>query len=159
MGPGLLRIVNIIALSGILVSWSSFHSDTYPYTISKPSSFTHAVLKDASGRRGDYFFPSLGSRTTNVNIFSSAPRDADNEAAHLNAIEGRHVRQSGWLQIMGHRVRLMCADFSSYWGPWRVEQVGFVSHGRFWRLTASYDLKYRRLRSVMLRMLRSFKAT
>jgi hypothetical protein len=157
MGPGVLRVVNILAFSGILVSWSSFRSGTYPYTISRPSSFRHAVLQNAEGQRVDYFFPSLGSRTTNVNVAAVPARDADDEASFLKASGGKHVRQSGWIRIMGHRVRIVCADYSVYWS-WRVEQVGFVSHGRFWRLTMSYDPRYRKLRPIMLRMLRSFRA-
>jgi hypothetical protein len=157
MGPGLLRVVNILAFSGILVSWSSFHSVAYPYTISRPSSFRHAMLQNAAGQRIDYFFPSLGSLTTNVNIVAVPARHADNEAAYLKASGGLHVRQSGWVRIMGRRLRLICADYKVYWS-WRVEQVSFVSHGLFWRLTASYDPKFRSLRPVMLRMLRSFKA-
>lgn len=157
MGIVAVRAISAVVLSGILVSWSSFHSKTYPYTMMRPSSFTFAKLRTTGHSNVDYFFPALGSFTTNVNISATPGRDHRSERSYLLGEQGKNVHRSGWITIMGHRRALMSADFVGLVSRWRLEQVVLYAGKRTWRLTASYDRQYRKLRPVMLRMLRSFR--
>ena len=147
-----------VVLASVSVSWTPFHSSLYPYSISQPSSFKHVVLPNTANQQVDYFFPSVGSYPTNVNIVSTPGRAAWDEVAYLKGINGYHIHRSGWLKIMGHREALMHADFNGLAGKFSVDQIRFVYKDTVWQLTASYVPKYRNMRAMMLRMLASFKA-
>jgi hypothetical protein len=147
-----------VVLAGVSVSWAPFHSSLYPYSISQPSSFKHVVLPNTANLQVDYFFPSIGSFPTNVNIVAKPGRDMRNEVAYLKGINGHNIFRSGWLKIMGHREALMHADFDGLAGKYSVEQIRFVYKDTVWQLTASYEPKYRKMLSIMLRMLSSFRA-
>jgi hypothetical protein len=54
-------------------------------------------------------------------------------------------------------MQLARAEYRGLAGHWIVEQVTFSAHGWIWHLTASYDYKYRSMRTTMLRMIQSFK--
>lgn len=152
----LTPIAGALLLSGITISWIHFDSNIYPYSITQPSSFRHLVLPTASDQKIDYFFPSLGSTTTNVNISATRGNAAVDVRQYLRSVEGTHVRKVGWLRIMGRNLTLTRADFKGYFGRYAEEQVSFTAGGYAWRLTASYDLRYSNLRNTMLRMIRSF---
>ncbi len=156
-GSALVRVVSLVVLSHVTITWLHFSSGVYPYGISQPSSFSHVVYINVAHRNIDYFSPALGSATTDVNIFTIPGTALPDPQKYLQNQGGLHVRSSGWLAVDGHRRRLTAADFESFGNRWTVEQVCFVSRGAIWRLTASYDLKYKSLRSTMLRMLSSFK--
>jgi hypothetical protein len=115
------------------------------------------VYVNAAHRNIDYFSPALGSATTDVNIFTIPGNSLPDPQKYLQNQGGLRVRSSGSIEVDGHRRPLTAADFQSFGNRWTVEQVSFVMRGSIWRLTASYDLKYRSLRPVMLRMLSSFK--
>jgi hypothetical protein len=146
-----------IVLASVTVSWAPFHSSLYPYSISQPSSFKHVVLPNTANQQIDFFFPSVGSYTTNVNIVAVSGRTVRDETAYLKGINGRHIRVSGRLRIMGHRRTLMHADFDSLAGKYSVDQMRFVYKGTVWQLTASYQVQFRKMRLMMLRMLASFR--
>ncbi len=148
-----------LALASVSISWTPFHSSVYSYSISQPSSFKHIVLQNTANQQVDYFFPSIGSFPTNVNIVAVPGTTVQNQVAFLKQMNGRHIHRSAWLVIMGHREALVHADFNSLAGKFSIEQVRFVYKGTVWQLTASYELKYREMRSLMLRMLRSFRVT
>jgi hypothetical protein len=147
----------MVLLGHVTITWVHFSSTVYPYAISQPSSFSHVVYVSAGHRQVDYFSPALGSATTDVNIFTSPGSSLPDPQGYLRDQGGFHVRSDGWLTVDSHRRRLTEADFQSFGNRWTVEQVSFVTRGTVWRLTASYDLKYRSLRSIMLRMVSSFK--
>ena len=150
--------VAAFTLASIGVTWSVFNSTIYPYTISQPSSFRHVVLRDSSDQPVDYFFPSpLGSTTTNLHIQADPERGSVNEMAHLRGAGGRNVHLIGWMQLAGERVPLVHGDFKGLAGRWTIEEVAFSARGMVWYITASYDLKYRSLRPILLRMMRSFR--
>lgn len=148
-------------LTGISITWVPFSSKLYPYTISQPSSFRHDVIVTATGHKVDYFFPALtGSFTTNVHI-SCQPRQAgavEDAVRYLRGRDATHVHKVGVLTVMGRREGLIRARFTGLTGQWTEEEVTFSSGGYTWRLTASYDTRFRSLRSTMLRMLASFQA-
>ncbi|GAC1443451.1 MAG: hypothetical protein NVSMB52_01870 [Chloroflexota bacterium] len=146
-----------VAFTGVAISWGHFDSTLYPYSVSQPSSFRHVVVVSSADQKVDYFFPSLGSTTTNVNIFALRGNDAGDVKKFFRSEEGSHIRRVGWLRIMGRKFPLTRADFKGFSGRWAEEQISFVARGYVWRLTASYDLRFKRMRDVMLRMLRSFK--
>jgi hypothetical protein len=150
------RFLGAIVLASVSVSWIPFHSALYPYRISEPSSFKHVTLTNTAHQRVDYFFPSVGSFPTNVNILARPRRTLRDGGACLKQRDGHRVYRSGWLTIMGHREPLMRADFRGLAGNYSVEQVCFVQKNTVWQLTASYEAKYRTMRSMMLRMLASF---
>jgi hypothetical protein len=58
---------------------------------------------------------------------------------------------------MGQRHALMRGDFQGLAGHYTEEQVSFATHGMIWRLTASYDRRYARMRATLLRILSSFQ--
>jgi hypothetical protein len=153
----LIRVISMVLLGHVTITWLHFSSDVYPYDISQPSSFSHVVYVTAGHRNIDYFSPSLGSATTDVNIFTTPGNSLPNPNAYLRNQGGFNVKSDGWLTVDSHRRRITLADFQSFGNRWSVEQVSFLSRGTIWRLTASYDLKYRSLRPIMLRMLSSFK--
>jgi hypothetical protein len=153
----MVRIVSLVLLSHVTITWLHFSSGVYPYGISQPSSFSHVVYVNMAHRNIDYFSPALGSATTDVNIFTIPGSSLPDPQKYLQNQGGVHSRSSGWLDVDGHRRRLTAADFESFGNRWTVEQVSFVMRGAIWRLTASYDLKYGSLRPIMLRMLSSFK--
>jgi hypothetical protein len=150
------RFLGAIVLASVSVSWTPFHSTLYPYRISQPSSFKHVALTNTAHQRVDYFFPSVGSFPTNVNILARPRRMLRDGGACLKQRDGYHVYRSGWLRIMGRREPLMRADFHGLAGKYSIEQVCFVQKNTVWQLTASYETKYRTMRSMMLRMLASF---
>jgi hypothetical protein len=159
MGKWLSRgALGAVVLVGITVKWSLFNSTVYPYTITQPSTFKHEVLTSSTGQLVDYFFAvGLGSFTTNVNISASRGTQSLTADDLLRADNGTDVKQSGWLRVMGHNLRLTRATFRGLVGTWIEEAVTFTAGGYSWRLTASYDPRYKSLRSTMLRMLSSFK--
>ncbi|HEX6506475.1 MAG TPA: hypothetical protein VF221_02480 [Chloroflexota bacterium] len=154
---GVQRVMAAVMFASITITWTRFHSTTYPYSILQPSSFRHTMLPNVNGMTIDYFFPSLGSFTTNVNVVASPAKSLVNQVAYFRSIDGTNVHRSGWLIIMGKKRPLIQADFGGLAGKRRLEQICFVANGTMWQLTASYDLKYRNLRRTMLRMLQSFR--
>lgn len=139
-----------------MVSWTHFNSKLYPYAISQPSSFRHIVLSVDGQQSSDYFSPGLGSYTTNVNI-SASRGPVVNVARDLKERDGVHVRASGAVAVLGRQMTLTRADFRGLAGTWVEEQLSFAAGGYSWRLTASYDTRYKRMRSTMLKMLQSFR--
>lgn len=153
----LARVSAILAFSGITVNWLPFRSSTYPYTISQPSSYKHAVIYNTSGEPVDYFFPSLGSSITSVNIYCD--HGHANAAAELRTGGAKHVQRTARILIDGTRRALIRGQFSSIVGRWTEEQIVFTDHGKVWHLTASYASQFRSQRPIMIKMLRSFKPT
>jgi len=148
----------IVVMTGITVTWSPYHSTLYPYTISQPSSFKHAVLSLSSDdERVDYFSPALGSATTNVTVSAQQGGSLQPAVEYLRSLDGHHIRQSGWIEVLGQLRPLMRADFNGYTGKWTIEEVNFTAQGYNWRVSCSYAARYSKLRSLMLRMIRSFK--
>jgi len=154
---GVLRAASAVAFAGAAITWTRIDSRTYPYTILRPSSFTYIVLTDSYGRKVDYFFPALGSFTTNVNIYTEPGRKADDEKAYLGSIGATHIRRSDWVDLVGKRLPLIRGDFHGLAGTWTEERTTFTARGLIWHLTLSYDVRYRNLRRTMLRMIRSFR--
>jgi hypothetical protein len=150
--------LGVVVLASVSVSWTPFHSSLYPYSISQPSSFKHVVLPNTANQKVDYFFPSIGSFPTNVNIVATPGHAARDEVAYLKGISGHHIRRIGWLKIMGRRLAVMHADFNGLAGKYSVDQIRFGYKDTVWQLTASYETKYRKMRPMMLRMLASFRA-
>lgn len=161
MTAGFLRgPLAALVFAGITITWLPFHSGLYPYHVSQPSSFKHEVIVTASGLKVDYFFPTLtGSFPTNVNISAVRGSKIMDAVQFLRSASGHRVRRSGWMVIMGHRFPLMRAAFHGLTTNWIEEQVAFASGGYNWRLTASYEPRFVKLRSLMLRMLQSFHAS
>jgi hypothetical protein len=152
-----LAAIGTITFAGIRITWHPFPSTLFPYTISQPSSYRHAVITDALGHKADFFFPDLGSYTTNVNVYAQ-PSHLVRDQISLRSLGARHVSRSGWVRIQGKHLQLERGEFHGIAGHWIMEQVTFSSHGWLWHLTASYDYRYRSMRSMMLRMIQSFKA-
>lgn len=151
----LARVSAILAFSGISVNWLPFRSSTYPYTILQPSSYKHVVIENTSGNPVDFFFPSLGSLLTNVNIYCD--HGHLNAAAELRSYGAKHVKRSAGIVIDGSRRTLVSGDFHGLAGRWTVEQVVIRDHGKVWHLTASYEHRFRSQRPIMIKMLKSFK--
>jgi hypothetical protein len=150
-------LLGAVVLASVSVSWTRFHSAVYPYSISQPSSFKHVALTNRANQQVDYFFPSKGSFPTNVNIVATPGHVMGGAGLCLKGSNGARVYRSGWLTIMGQREPLMRVDVDGLAGKYSVEQVCLVMKDTVWRLTASYDTKYRRMRAMMLRMLASFR--
>lgn len=146
-----------LVLAGVSISWTPFRSSVYSYSISQPSSFKHVVLPNTANQQVDYFFPSVGSFPTNVNIVATPGTTVPNQVAYLRRMNGHNIHRSAWIKIMGQREALMHADFSGLAGKFSVEQVLFAFKGTVWQLTASYEPRFRNMRPLMLRMLRSFR--
>jgi hypothetical protein len=151
----LARVAAILAVSGANVVWAPFKSSTYPYTILQPSSYKHIVIDDTAGHPVDYFFPSLGSSLTNVNVYCD--HGHVNPALSLRNSGAKHVTRVGRILIDGTRRTLVRAAFTGLPGHWTVEQVVFSMHGHVWHLTASYADQFRSQRPIMMKMLKSFK--
>jgi hypothetical protein len=150
--------VGLVVLAGVSITWTPFHSTLYPYSLSQPSSFKHAVLTlDASSQKVDYFSPPLGSSVTNVTIVATPGDPLQNALDYLKSIDGHHIHRSGWISLAGARRPLIRADFDGYPGKWTVEEVSFAAAGYYWRLSMSYARQFKNLRSTMLRMIQSFK--
>lgn len=147
----------MFALAGVTGQWTHFVSKTYPYTISRPSSFRPASVVEASGLKVDYFFPPIGSFTTNVNVCSYLGTRAPNEAAYLRSLGGRNVHRSMRLYLAGRWRPFYAAHFAGPVGGWTLEQTSFVARSRVWRLTASFADQHRSMRSILVQMLRSFR--
>lgn len=152
-----LSAVVISAVAGVSVSWVRFSSAVFPYSIMQPSSYRHIVSEDALGGKGDYFFPNLGSFTTNVNIRALPGHVVQDETAYLHSLGGRHVRRVGTLRLSGKAYPIESADFRGLVGSWTVQQATFTGRDLVWTLTASFDAKYVKMRPQMLRMLQSFQ--
>jgi hypothetical protein len=150
-------LLGAVLLAGVSVSWTRFHSSLYPYHISQPSSFKHVILTNTAHQRVDYFFPSVGSFPTNVNIVATPGRKVRDGGACLKKREGYHVHRVGWLRIMGRLEPLVRSDVDGLAGKYSVEQVCFVRKGTVWQLNASYETRFRAMRTTMLRMLASFR--
>jgi hypothetical protein len=151
-------VAGIAVLSGITVTWSTFHSTLHPYSMSQPSSFKHIVLTlDAGMERVDYFSPPLGSAVTNVIVEATPGTTLMNSVSYLRSIDGHNVRRSGFIPVAGQRRELIRADFNGYAGKYSIEEVTFVANGYCWRLSMSYAHKLKYLRSLMLRMIQTFK--
>ena len=146
-----------LVLAGVSISWTPFRSSVYSYSISQPSSFKHIVIPNTANQEVDYFFPSIGSFPTNVNIIAVPGNVVQNRVAYLKQMNGKNIHRSAWLDIMGQREVLMHADFNSLAGKFSIEQARFAYKGTVWQLTASYERKYRKMRPLMLRMLASFR--
>lgn len=159
---GMRGIIGAVLLGGSTVSltWQPFASKLYPYSISQPSSFRHEVITTASGSQVDYFFPAFtGSFPTNVNVSAVRGTDVQDEVRYLQEHNGHHVQRVGFLKFMGRHHAIVRADFDGLTGKWVEEQISFPASGYFWRITASYEPRFRRLRPLMLRMLASFRLT
>jgi len=158
MSAILLKIaVGAVTLAGIGVTWTTFNSTIYPYSISQPSSFRHGVWSQTDDQKVDYFYPSLGSSVTRVSIMAQRGAHATGEIPYLRDLGGHSIHQSGQLSVLGQSRRLICADLPFLGGSFRVEQLTFVAGGYVWRLTASYEMRFRWIRSTMLHMLHTFK--
>jgi hypothetical protein len=156
-GSAILRLLLSVLSMGISVHWVPFSSPTFPYTISQPSSFRHYLYTNTAHEKIDYFSPSLGSATTDVAIGSVTGTTVPDPKTYLRNQRGFNLRQSGSVTVAGRSRPLTAADFSSYGLQWTEEQVSFVSNGNIWRLSISYDHRYRNLRPTMLKMVRSFQ--
>lgn len=137
-------------------SWINFNSKLFPYSIKQPLSFRHVVLLTDQNVRVDYFAPALGSYTTSVTI-SANHGHVVNSAADMHARSGQNIRADGKITILNHKMSVTRASFHGLAGSWVEEQVSLSAGGYAWRLTASYDTRYEKLRGVMLQMLQSFK--
>lgn len=143
-----------------IITWSCFHSRLYPYIIGQPSSFQHVVMQDVAGHPTDYFFPSLGRFTTNVNIDAVRKGRLVAESRYLRSLGARSIERTDSLRIGRQHLFLVRAEFEGLAGKWTLEQAALLACGRAWRLTMSYDpLSRTELRPLMLAMLRSFRLT
>jgi hypothetical protein len=160
MGRGKRYSLPAIALFtavNVGVTWSRFNSTIYPYSIAQPSSFRHIAMPNASGAQVDYFFPSLGSSITNLNVWAQRDHSPPDDGAFLRGQGGKNVHRTEWMYLAGRREPLIRADFKGLPGRWTIERVSFVARGLVWYITASYDVRYRNLRPTLLRMMRSFR--
>lgn len=146
-----------LVLASVSISWTPFHSSVYSYSISQPSSFRHVILPNTASQQVDYFFPSIGSFPTNVNIIGVPGNTVQDEVSYLKEMHGHNIHRIAWIRIMGQRQALMHADFNGLAGKFSIDQVRFAFKGTVWQLTASYEVKYRSMRKLMLRMLSSFQ--
>lgn len=154
---GVHPVLGAIVLASVSVSWAPFRSTVYSYTISQPSSFKHVVLANTANQQVDYFFPSVGSFPTNVNIVAVPGHTVGNWVSYFRNMNGHNIHRSGWLKVMGDRRPLIHADFNTLIGNYSVDQVRFVFKDTVWQLTASYETRFRGMRPLMLRMLASFQ--
>jgi len=152
---GAWQALSVVVLTSIAITWNTFSSTTYPYTIDQPSSFQHIVTTNG-GEVRDAFFPGLGSFTTNVNIYGTRASVFRDERVHRGNRNDQIRRPCGSIRIMGRRRTLLCTSFHGLAGKWAIEQVIFAANGYVWHLTASLDLRYLSWRGIMHRMLRSF---
>jgi len=139
------------------IRWLCHRSALYPYTIAEPSSFRYVVLTDTQQHRADYFFPDLGHFTTNVNIAAPLLVRGMYPLLSLTGMRAHDVRMVGSLSVHGHRVPLIQGTFRGLAGRWLIERVTFIACGRRWSLIASYDVRDRALRPLLLTMLRSMR--
>jgi hypothetical protein len=166
MGRGKFYAVPVLAfivittatrdVSAATVNWKRVSSTIYPYSISQPSSFRHLVVRETSNLLADYYWPSLGSSITNLNVKATKGSVPKSLAAD-ESLSGKPAKRSGWMLIAGHRSPLMRTDYKALVGQWTVERVTFASHGLVWYVSASYEHQYRSLRPQLLRMMHSFK--
>jgi len=144
-------------LFGVGVRYQTFHGTQYPYTMSVWTSMRHTVFMDTSGHQIDYFFPSLGSFTTNVNVWAEPGTMLQPEVVLLQAQGGTHIHRVDSVRINGKRRSMLQADFHGLAGHYVEDQVSFSAAGRTWHLTASYDVRFRKLRPRFMRMLHTFR--
>src|SRR5579859_6446288 len=100
---GTQPFLGALLLAGVSISWTPFRSSVYSYSISQPSSFRHVVLPNTANQKVDYFFPSVGSFPTNVNILATPGTVVQNQVAYLKQMNGRNIHRSAWITIMGRR--------------------------------------------------------
>ncbi|GAC1327052.1 MAG: hypothetical protein NVS2B16_01920 [Chloroflexota bacterium] len=151
-----LFMVGAITFAGVRITYDPFTSTIYPYRVLQPSSFRHIVVLDLTGHGVDYFYPDLGSFVTNVNIYAVTPGQMKNQAQMMHPTGAKHVHISGYLRVDKKRVPIFSSDHRAFPGHWREETAQFSSGGMIWHVTISYLLRYRNLRPVMMRMIRSF---
>jgi hypothetical protein len=156
VGAGVARLLGVVAVAGVSISWVHFSSTVYPYTMSQPSSFRHVVLMNTAHVKVDYFSPSLGSAVTDVAVYAVPGSKRPDPDTYLRDENGTHIRAGGSIVIDGKKRSLTAADFSSFGNRWTVEQASFVENGMVWRLSLSYEPKYQKLRPVMVKMVQSF---
>jgi hypothetical protein len=149
------RVGAAVVFSGVTVTWATFKSPTYPYTILQPSSYKFTAIDDLAGKPVDYFFPSLGSGITYVSVSCEHKYKSAWTVFHSNG--AKHVQPDGRILIDGTWRALTRGDFEGLLGRWTEEQAVFTAHGRVWRVTASWAMRFRSQRPVEMRMLRSFK--
>jgi hypothetical protein len=152
-----LVAVSILTFVKITVAWTHFDSTTYPYSVTQPSSYRHVVLRDTANRLVDYFFPSLGTFTTNVNIVAYRGDTLPNEVTYMRSLGGHHVAQVGNVKIAGQTVPVVQGRFTGVVAHYTLVQVAFTDSGLIWRLTCSYDDRFARLRHMLMRIIRSFQ--
>jgi hypothetical protein len=136
-------------------TWIQFTSSILPYSVSQPSSFRHVILQ--TDHKSDYFFPNLGSFTTNVNVYADPPPARSDDISYLRDFGGQHVTAEGTINILGKKRRLVRAQFKGVAGQWIEERVSFAAGGLFWHATVSYDVRYHKLLPVMLHVLTTFR--
>src|SRR5947209_2456839 len=110
-GHGLLRLMGMVLLGHVTITWVQFSSTIYPYTISQPSSFSHIVYPKDPRHKLDYFSPALGSATTDVNIIAIPGDSLPDSRNYLRDQGGFHVRSDGWVTVESRRRRITEADF------------------------------------------------
>jgi hypothetical protein len=154
-----LPAVAAVVLAGARIQWSTYTSHTFPYTytISLPSSFRPIVIRDPSGEPVDYYFPSLGSRLTDLSVRAVPGQGAQNPAVILRGLGGRDVHKSTSVDLGGRRLSVICAKFTTMIGRYTVETIMFSADNWTWTVTASYEDRYKSMRSTLLRMMKSFR--
>jgi hypothetical protein len=158
MGMVVQGVVGVVALVGVSTNTAWVTSSIYPYSIKAPTTFRHVVLPTVTGQNEDLYAPPIGSAATSVTVYADRSGSGEGAIEYFVSHHGQHVHQSGTVSIMGKRIAVECADFNSYGTRYRQEEVTFSAGGYFWRLTASYELRYSgRYRVPMLRMLGSFR--
>jgi hypothetical protein len=145
----------MVAVLAFQASTVRFNSPIFPYSVQQPSAYRHVVL--IQDQKVDYFFPDLGSFTTNVSIYAEPGHVASGDADYLRAVGGQHVRLDGYAMILGKKMAFTRADFAAIAGRWVEERLSFLAQGLLWHLTVSYDVKYHSMRPVMLHLLESFR--
>lgn len=157
MGMALVKgIVGVVSLVGVTTTYSRVNSSVYPYSIREPSTFRHVVIPNDGEQNVDLYAPPIGSAPTAVTVYAEHD-GGQNAIEYFITHHGRNVHRSAWVTIMGRKMALECADFNSFGVHYRQEEVTFHARGYFWRLTISYELRYRSYRPVLLKMLGTFK--
>jgi len=154
--PPLAVLVVTLAITG-----SRFHSTLYPYTISRPSYFQHAILRDSTGNNLDYFFvpSSPGTYTTGVTIYATQGKKAPKEAPYLRSIGGRNVHTIGYVRIAGAPVPDIRGDFYGLAGRFTIERAGFEACKRAWHITVTFATDHPEERAALVDMVKSLRLT
>jgi hypothetical protein len=96
---------------------------------------------------------------TNVTVVAFPGAASSDPTCHPRSILAHGLKRTGSLTVAGARRALYRASFSGHPGKWTIEQVSFEENGYCWRLSLSYARRLKELRSLMLKMLESFKLT